>query len=81
MSVCFVATGSVKGVKAGWLAVAASSFRIMAGAAATSTLVVGQIEGETALLTTEAPDLLVCRLPLALLPAGIAVGALPCRMP
>ena len=48
----------------------------MAGAAAaTSTLVVGQIEGETALLTTEAPELLVCRLPLALLPAGIAVGA------
>lgn len=43
-------------------------------AGATSTLVVGEIDGETALLTT-APNLLVCRLPLALLPAGIAVGA------
>ena len=44
-------------------------------AGATSTLVVGEIDGETALLTTQAPNLVVCRLPLVLLPEGVAVGA------
>ena len=46
----------------------------------TSTaLVVGEISGDTAVLT-DASELLVCRMPLAWLPQGLAVGVL-CAFP
>ena len=46
---------------------------------ASSQLVVGEVAGDMAVLT-DASSLIVCRLPLALLPPGVEAGAYP-RLP
>ena len=45
-----------------------------AGTATSSTLIVAELEGDTAIMTTQNDAIVVCRLPLVLLPPGIAPG-------